>query len=130
MSAGAPDGLGFDRSRLEELVAESERRVRAALTVQRDLAALRASVRSRDRSISVSVDARGALTGITFHTDGYRAMAPAELTRLILDTVKAADGQLAARVRETTAPLRTDDRLPSKQIMSGTFDPVAFLEGR
>jgi hypothetical protein len=131
-AAEVPPGhprLAFDRAKLAELVTESERRMAAAVDAQRRVAELAVSVRSRDRSLTVGLGAGGALTELTFHTGGYRDMAPAELSRLLLDTVAAARAEYAARVAEVMAPVRDGAVLPFEDIVAGKFDISEFLRG-
>jgi hypothetical protein len=124
---GAGDRL--DRARLVELVAESQRRLAALAEVQRELAELRVETRSRDRSLSVGLGPGGVLTKLTFHSEEYREMAPAELSELILETIGRARQDFAARTERAMAPVRAGARLPIGQIMSGTVDPAALLGG-
>jgi hypothetical protein len=122
-------GLAFDRGKLAELVADSERRMAAIADAQRQVAEIAVSVRSRDRSVTVGLGAGGALSELTFHTGAYREMAPAELSKLLLDTVDAARAEYAAQVAEAMAPVRADAVLPFEDIMAGKFDISEFLRG-
>ncbi|MBS2536153.1 YbaB/EbfC family nucleoid-associated protein [Catenulispora sp. NF23] len=120
-------GLAFDRAKIAELVADSERRMTAIADAQQRMAELTVSTRSRDRSLSVGLGAGGVLTELTFHTTAYRDMAPAQLSKLVLDTVTAARAEYAEHVSELMAPVRAGAALPYEQIMAGTFDVSAFL---
>ena len=122
-------GLAFDRDRLAALVAESERRMATIVDAQRRLAELGVTTRSRDRSLSVVLGPGGVPVNLTFHTSAYRDMAPAELSRLILETLAAARADYAERVAETMAPVRDGAVLPFDEIMAGTFDLSEFLRG-
>lgn len=121
--------LAFDREKLAELVADSERRMAVIADAQRRVAELSVSVRSRDRSLTVGLGAGGALSELTFHTTAYRDMAPAELSKLLLDTVGAARAEYAAQVADAMAPVREGAVLPFEDIMSGRFDISEFLRG-
>ncbi|GAA1995105.1 hypothetical protein [Catenulispora subtropica] len=121
--------LAFDRAKLAALVADSERRMAVIADAQRKVADLAVSTRSRDRSLSVGLGPGGVLTELTFHTTGYREMAPAELSRLVLDTVAAARAEYAAQVAEVMAPVREGAALPFDDIVAGTFDISEFLRG-
>jgi len=70
----------------------------------------------------------GAVTS-TFHTTAYLDMAPAELSRLLLDTVTAARAEYAEQVAEAMAPVREGSVLPYEDIMAGKFDISEFLRG-
>ncbi|GAA2025187.1 hypothetical protein GCM10009839_23990 [Catenulispora yoronensis] len=121
--------LAFDRVKLAALVADSERRVRAIADAQREIAGLAVTKRSRDRALTVGLGPGGVLTELTFHTTAYREMAPAELSRLVLDTVAAARAEYAAQVAKAMAPAREGAALPHDQILAGTFDISEFLRG-
>jgi hypothetical protein len=121
--------LAFDRAKLAELVADSERRMAAIVDAQRRVAELAVSVRSRDRSVTVGLGAGGVLSELTFHTTAYRDMAPAELSRLLLDTVSAARAEYAAQVADAMAPVREGAVLPFEDVMAGRFDISEFLRG-
>ena len=121
--------LAFDRAKLAELVADSERRMAVIADAQRRVAELAVSVRSRDRSVTVGLGSGGALTELTFHTTAYRDMAPAELSRLLLDTITAARAEYAAQVADAMAPVREGSALPFEDIMAGKFDISEFLRG-
>lgn len=127
--ASEPPSLALDRARLAEVVAESERRLAALGEMQRALGSLRVETRSRDRAVSVTLGPGGVLTGLVFHSESYREMAPAELAGLVLDTAEKARREFAAKTEQIMAPLHADSLLPVAEIMAGTFDPAAFLAG-
>lgn len=58
------------------------------------------SVRSKDRSVSMDFDGRGEITAITFHGTKYRGMAPAELSHLLLETIRAGRAQCMQKVAD------------------------------
>ena len=121
--------LAFDRAKLAELVADSERRMAVIADAQRKVAEVAVSTRSRDRSLTVGLGPGGVLTELAFHTTAYRDMAPAELSRLLLDTVAAARAEYAAQVAEVMAPVRDGAVLPFDDILAGKFDISQFLRG-
>jgi hypothetical protein len=59
-------------------------------TLQNGLSDTTASVRAKSRQVSATVDARGRLTELKFHGQSYRTMAPAELAKLVVETVNRA----------------------------------------
>jgi hypothetical protein len=58
------------------------------------------TVRSKDRSVSMDFDGRGEITAITFHGTKYRTMAPAELSHLLLETIRAGRAQCLQKVAD------------------------------
>ncbi|NUP48784.1 MAG: YbaB/EbfC family nucleoid-associated protein [Catenulispora sp.] len=121
--------LAFDRAKLAALVADSERRMAAIADAQKKVADLAVSTRSRDRSLTVGLGQGGVLTELTFHTTAYRDMAPAELSRLLLDTIAAARAEYAEQMAEVMAPVREGAALPFDDILAGKFDISEFLRG-
>lgn len=86
------------RAALEETraaVARAEGSVRAASV----------KVRSRDRSVEVTVGPQGELTQISFPDNKYRTMGAAQLSAAVLEAVQNARGQMARRVMEAFGPL-------------------------
>ena len=96
-------------------VAELQRRLDAAVAglekQRRDLDAVRhgletatSSSTSRDHTLTVTVRARGEVEAVHFHGTRYRALPPAELEKLIVETIAAARAQMATRVAEAFQP--------------------------
>jgi hypothetical protein len=77
-------------NQVEQAYAELERQRDALADIRRDLAAAQTTVTSKNRALAVTVDSRGAVTGIKFLTGGYRSMAAAELAQLLVDTIASA----------------------------------------
>jgi len=77
-------GLAEERRRLDEL----HEKIATSSTV----------VHSKDRVLSVTVDGRGELSKIAFDGTRYRRLAPAELAKLITDTVAAARREAIGKI--------------------------------
>ena len=101
----------------EELRRVSERAGRAA----------GATATAKDRSLSVTVDSQGSLTGITFHGQRFRKMAPAELAALIVRTTAAARTEATAAMIELFQPLFPGG-FDLNDMMAGTFDLDAMFD--
>jgi len=101
---------------LKEIQADFERTRDTFLEVQRNLNSLEAGAESPDRMMSVTVDAQGRLSSVTFRSTGYRSMAPAQLADLIVSTVNRAQRDLRTRAQATAAPMLRDGGA------AGTFD--------
>lgn len=80
---------------------------------------------SPDRSVEVSVDAQGRLTGLSLKGTAYRTLAPAEFADRIARTVQAAQDAAAARSAATLAEY-APARL--RQVLEGTFDLDAMFD--
>jgi len=80
---------GFD-SAINEMVADLRRQFENLARLQEGAQQISGSATSPRHQLTATVDSRGALTGIKFHGNAYRTMAPEELATLIVDTVRAA----------------------------------------
>lgn len=79
------------------------------------------TVRSKDRSVSMDFDGRGEVTAITFHGTKYRGMAPAELSHVLLTTIREGRAQCVQKVAEAMG----DDFLPGvsyADLVTGKMD--------
>jgi DNA-binding protein YbaB len=56
------------------------------------------TVRSKDRSVSMTFDGRGEVTGITFNGTKYRTMAPPELAHVLIETIRAGREQCVQKL--------------------------------
>jgi DNA-binding protein YbaB len=87
--------LAMDEMRTELARAEA---------LQQELNELTASATTKDRMATVKVGAQGQVVSITFHTDGYRDMAPVELGTALTDVLNRARAtvgeQVAGRIGE------------------------------
>jgi hypothetical protein len=80
---------------------------------------------SPDRSVEVTVDAQGRLTGLSLKGTAYRTLAPTEFADRIAKTVLAAQDAAAARSAATLAEY-APARL--RQVLAGTFDLDAMFD--
>lgn len=87
---------------LERMAAEQARMTAAA----KELEAATATATSKDRMVSVTVGAQGQVSSITFHTTGYRSMAPAQLGQVLTDLLNTARADLGERVMAVMTPFR------------------------
>ncbi|MFC8711900.1 YbaB/EbfC family nucleoid-associated protein [Streptomyces sp. NPDC057197] len=100
----------------ERLKAQRERLIAA----QRELNSRTTTVRSKDRTVSVTVGARGEVRDIRFHTEDYRAMDPARLSRALVEIVTRAQQQAAKEAYEAFAPLRGAGAEMRRSMEAGT----------
>jgi DNA-binding protein YbaB len=92
-------------SQLEEMLNEYQKARTSMQEVQERMRTATVTVKSDNKMVSVSVDARGELTDLTFHTRAYRTMAPAELSKVLLATVTKARAAVMDQLREVMAPV-------------------------
>ena len=73
--------------------------------LQQELFAAAITVRSKDRSVTVTMGTTCEVKSITFHTDAYRGMPPAELGGLLTDLINKGRGQAQERVGKAMGSL-------------------------
>lgn len=66
--------------------------------VRQELAAATASATSKDRMVTANVGPQGQVVSLTFHTNGYREMAPAQLGTLLTDVLNEARAKIGDQV--------------------------------
>ncbi|MFE5741376.1 YbaB/EbfC family nucleoid-associated protein [Streptomyces celluloflavus] len=86
-------------------MAQLEQAREQAHRTQQALAEVSATATSRDRMVSATVDAQGAVTGLKFHSTRYRSMAAAELSAALLDTIRQAQDEATAQVSQLLQPV-------------------------
>src|SRR4051812_43020998 len=75
------------RGRIADALGELDEQRRKLTEMQGQLATAKTTVRARDRLFIVTLDGRGEVTEIAFDSLRYRRLAPAELAKLIVDTI-------------------------------------------
>lgn len=80
-----------------------------------------ATVTARKRALTVTVDAQGNVTELSFPTEAYRKMAPRELAALIQETFVKARQDVARQVAELMAPF-IPDGVSLEDIAKGEMD--------
>ncbi|MGW1505866.1 YbaB/EbfC family nucleoid-associated protein [Streptomyces mirabilis] len=91
--------------RVAQAMAHLKATEEAVAKAQSELNAASVTARSADRSVRVTVGAKGELTSLEFLDGKYRAMAAAQLSATVLEAVNTARADMARRVVETLDPL-------------------------
>ncbi|GHJ46933.1 hypothetical protein Cs7R123_42750 [Catellatospora sp. TT07R-123] len=114
---------------LEQAAADYARHRAFAIEAHRRMAAVSATMTSPQGLVTATVGAQGELRALTFNSQDYRRMAPAELARTVLDTVARARQsvlqQLLGELPE--APV---GGLSVRDLMEGTADLERLLPER
>jgi DNA-binding protein YbaB len=58
------------------------------------------TVRAKDQSLEMKFDGRGELTDLTFNPSKYRAMAPAELASVIIETLRKGRAESQEKITQ------------------------------
>ncbi|MGW6455757.1 YbaB/EbfC family nucleoid-associated protein [Streptomyces sp. NPDC055078] len=91
--------------RLANAVARLEQTRQAVAATEERLRAASVTVRSRDRSVEVTVDAQGHLAEVRFLDGKYRAMGAAQLAAAVIEAAREGEAKMARTVMETFRPL-------------------------
>jgi hypothetical protein len=84
----------FDET-IREVLAKLEQQRENLVRLHQNMDEVKGSARSSRRQVSAVVDARGELLELKFHGQTYKSLEPAELSKLIMDTI--ADAHAKAR---------------------------------
>ncbi|MDN3271144.1 YbaB/EbfC family nucleoid-associated protein [Streptomyces sp. MA15] len=91
--------------RVAQAMAHLKAAEEAAASARAELDAASATARSADRSVRVSVGAKGELTSLEFLDGKYRTMAAAQLSAAVLEAANTARAEMARRVVDVLDPL-------------------------
>ncbi|OSP43724.1 MULTISPECIES: YbaB/EbfC family nucleoid-associated protein [unclassified Streptomyces] len=91
--------------RVAQAMAHLKAAEQAAASARAELDAASVTARSTDRSVRVSVGAKGELTSLEFLDGKYRTMAAAQLSAAVLEAANKARAEMARRVVATLDPL-------------------------
>lgn len=103
----------------EDAMASFERERRRLADVTKKLSEEITEVRSKDRSLTVEFDGRGEITAINFQGTKYRTMPPAELSHVLLETIRVGRAQCVEKLTEVMG----------KDLLPGV-DFAEFAQGR
>lgn len=106
------------QAEVERLLAEYRRSREQLASVCRALAAVAVSQTSSDGTVTATVGAQGALTGLRIEPDAYRQYRPADLAALIVRLATAAAEQAAVVAQRAIEP-----------VLPAGADPAAVLAG-
>ncbi|MEV7781583.1 YbaB/EbfC family nucleoid-associated protein [Kitasatospora sp. NPDC088351] len=85
---------------IAQAMADMQSELAKAEAMQKEMNELTASVTSKDRMVTVKVGSQGQVVSMTFHTNGYREMAPAELAKVLTDSLNEARAAVGEQVAE------------------------------
>jgi DNA-binding protein YbaB len=77
-------------SAIGDAMAELEKQRDSLAHLTEELGQISATARSKRRQVSVTVDGRGEITELIFHGQGYKSLPPADLARVIVETIQDA----------------------------------------
>ncbi|CAM5598130.1 YbaB/EbfC family nucleoid-associated protein [Streptomyces canarius] len=121
---------------LDEAQSQLDEALARAGQAREALSGISAMATSKDRLVTVTVDARGTLTELKFNSSRYRSMAPSELSAVVTETIAKAQKDVTDQMKEIFG--ETDGNLDAvKDILGGSSyqDELhemleAFIDGR
>lgn len=90
---------------IDELMAKYRRQRDEMARVQRELKDITVTVTEPKRVVSITVGRQGEVISLSFPTQRYRKMAPAELASALQDTITQARSKVMEKIAETMSPL-------------------------
>ena len=92
------DGGALFRGRIADALEEFEEQKRKLSAMQSEMATTTTTVRARDRLFTLTLDGRGEVTDIAFDGFRYRRLAPAELAKVIVETIATGRRQAMEKI--------------------------------
>ncbi|EWM19092.1 YbaB/EbfC family nucleoid-associated protein [Kutzneria sp. 744] len=111
----------------EAALAALEREQRKLADVTRVIDEETVTVRAKDRSLSITLDGRGEVTNIAFNGTKYRAMAPAELAHLLVETIRAGRAQCVQKMTAAMGQPALPD-IDFAELASGNLNPMEVFD--
>ena len=111
---------------MKEAMAEYEKARSEVAQIQETLEKASGQARSKSRMLSVTVDGRGDVTELKFHTQAWRSMAPGELSKVIVQTIKDARAAAQREMWSAISPMMPDG-LDLSEAVSGRLDWSAAI---
>lgn len=100
---------------LLKAVAKTNEQAKRSVDIQERSRSISAGYRSPDGAVQVTVDRNGALTDLVFG-DAARRIPPQHLSRLVMEGIHRAKGQLGARFEQVVRDSGADDATAARLI--------------
>ena len=113
---------GFDQA-MSDVLGRLDKRRDDVVRVHQTLDEVTSTVRSRRRQVSATVDARGELDDLKFHGQTYKSMEPADLAKVIIETIKQARDEARAQMWSSLA-----DADPESALFAQTASEVDWSQ--
>jgi len=111
--------MQFTGEDLEQMMAEMAEAQASIADVETQRSELSSTVTSKDRLISATVDARGAISALKLTGQSWRELSAKELTSKIIDVVTQAQTEVGQRSAELLAGLAPDGIDPMTGLPEG-----------
>jgi DNA-binding protein YbaB len=101
----------------------------AMLDTQRRLREITATAVAPKRTVTVVAGCQGEVTELSFPTQAYRSMAPAELAAVIKGTIAKARAEVMRQVSDLMGPVLPEG-MSFAELTSAGMDPGAWVPGQ
>ncbi|MFD3998587.1 YbaB/EbfC family nucleoid-associated protein [Streptomyces sp. NPDC058548] len=116
-----------NEARLQEILSSFEKTRDSVMEAQKGLVETSKTVRSADKTMSVTVNIQGAVTEVVFHNTKFRQMSAKELGTLVAKTVNEAQQGVQAEAMARLEPVLAGQEGGSE--LPGGINPFEFLPG-
>lgn len=106
---------------LEQALAEYREKRASLRDVQARLSELSSTAKAPRNTVSVTVDAHGRVTDVSFPVNAYKKMAPAELATAVRETISQAQAAARTKLAELIEPM-TPAGIPTPDLRAGRLD--------
>ncbi|MFD5226092.1 YbaB/EbfC family nucleoid-associated protein [Microbacterium sp. NPDC058342] len=120
--------MRFTGEELEQMIAEMAETQASIAGVEKQLSELSATVVSKDRLVSATVDAQGAISELKLSGQSWREMSAKELTTKIIDAVTQAQHDVAERSAALLAGIAPEGIDPMSGLPDG-IDMESMMTG-
>jgi DNA-binding protein YbaB len=115
--------LAPNENRLDAAIAELDQARQLAEDIRQRTSNATFTASPKNKMLTATVNGQGDLRTIVFRGEAYRSLAPAELAKLIVDTVAEARKQSLAQAMEAVRELSPQVAMPLD-----LMDPASTLE--
>ncbi|SFR29910.1 YbaB/EbfC DNA-binding family protein [Lentzea waywayandensis] len=93
------------QDQLEQTLAEYRQKRADLQQMQEKMAEMSSTASAPRKVVTATVDTHGQITGIAFPTNAYKNMAPAELAKVVRETVRKAQTMAREQLVELMEPM-------------------------
>jgi DNA-binding protein YbaB len=111
---------------MQQLLDEFHQQREAMLAAQRKLRSVSGTATAPKRAVKVTVGCQGEITELSFPTQAYRTMAPAELAAAVTETIATARAKAMHAMSELMAPLLPAG-VSARDAAAGKVDLASFV---
>jgi hypothetical protein len=112
---------------IQQATEELRRQQEGLVAARTELGDTSTKVTSKDGMVTVVLDPRGQLGSITFHSQKFRRIAPAELGSILVETITKAQEECRERVMRAFQPF-IPKNLNLREMMAGKTDLNQMFE--